>query len=287
MAISIPASIEDEAAALLMELGARGVSVDTSAPGLPAPDPVRLRAWFDPPASPPDPDSIERRLAPLAAGLSPARVLSVTGVEDGRWVEAWVAALAPFPVGERFVVTPVEDLDEAPPRMNLFICPSRAFGTGEHPTTRMCLEEIERCRPAGRAVLDAGTGSGILAIAATLLGARFVAGYDNDPEAIEVAVKNARLNGAAGKIRFVLGDTASIDDPCFDIVVANLNGTILTGAIPELASRLAAGGALILSGILPGEIAAISAVAAAAGLGVEREIVRDGWACLVCGSRRA
>ncbi|MBI3449396.1 MAG: 50S ribosomal protein L11 methyltransferase [Acidobacteria bacterium] len=171
--------------------------------------------------------------------------------------------------------------------MKLFICPSRAFGTGEHPTTRMCLEEIERCGPRGLSVLDAGTGSGILAIAAKLLGAADVVGVDNDPEAIEVAVKNARLNGAAGAIRFVIGDTASIDDRRFDLVVANLNGTILARAIPDLASRLAAGGALVLSGILPEEVGEITAVAAAAGLAVERAAARDGWACLVCGARRA
>jgi ribosomal protein L11 methyltransferase len=252
---------------------------------------VKLRAYFDDARPIPSIGTIESRLAAIDADRAPIRILGVTGIEDGRWVERWVAALAPFNVGRRFVVEPIEDLPqmegsasapraESRGRMTLRICPSRAFGTGEHPTTRLCLEELESVDLAGRTVLDAGTGSGILAIAARRLGALGTVAFDNDPEAIEVARANARLNPEAAPILFLAGEPAAIPPGLFDVVVANLNGTILERVLGDLARRLAPRGHLILSGLVEEEIDSIASLAKDLGARPVRITKLDGWACL-------
>jgi len=270
--------------------------VETPPPGNPPRDPVRLRAYFDDARSLPTSGAIESRLAGIDPEVAPIKVLSVTGIEDGRWVEKWIEALTPFPVGNRFVVEPVNDLDnpsaaaapgEFTGRIALRICPSRAFGTGEHPTTRLCLEELESLDHAGRTVLDAGTGSGILAIAARRLGASGAVAFDNDPEAIQVARANARLNPEASPILFLAGEPDSIPPGLFDIVVANLNGTILERVLGDLARRLGPRGHLILSGLLEEEAGSIDALAKGFGTRPVRVTTLDGWACLHHEARRA
>lgn len=278
-------------AAALCDLGATGVSVEAAPPGAPPPDPVRLRAFFDDAAEVPDAAGLESRLAALNPVCAAARLVGTAGVEDGRWVERWVAALAPFAAGTRFVIEPVKDLhDEAPAaappaafrnRIVLRICPSRAFGTGEHPTTRLCLKEMEGLPLAGRSFLDAGTGSGILAIAARFLGASPVVAFDNDPEAIEVAVANAALNPAAAPITFLDAEPSTIPAGRFHTVAANLNGAILERVLPDLAGLLAPGGRIILSGLLDAEAEAIAAAASALGLRRRRVTSLEGWACLL------
>jgi len=274
--------------AALCGLGALGVSSDTAPPGEPAPDPVRMRAFFD------RGSGIEGAGA-LAAGLTAAdpacvaaRVISTSWLEDGKWVERWLAALAPFPIGRRFLVEPVQDLMEASPdsgapasrdlsRLRLRICPSRAFGTGEHPTTRLCLIEMEGLELAGRSFLDAGTGSGILAIVAGLLGAAPVIGFDNDPEAIDVARANAALNPGAGAITFITGEPASIEPAAHEVIAANLNGTILERVIPDLIRLLAPSGHLILSGLLESEGELVAALVESRALRRVRLRTLEGW----------
>jgi ribosomal protein L11 methyltransferase len=265
--------------------------VETPPPGQPPRDPVRLRAYFDASRSIPSSGEIESRLAAIDPSRAPIRVLEVRGIEDGRWVERWIEALTPFPVGRHFVVEPAQALSEGGSldaasrsatdgRIALRICPSRAFGTGEHPTTRLCLGELESLDLAGRTLLDAGTGSGILAIAARRLGASGVVAFDNDPEALEVARANARLNPEAAPIVFLAGEPASIPQGAFEVVVANLNGAILTSVLGDLARRLAPRGHLILSGLLEEEAGSIASLAEGLGARLVRITILDGWACL-------
>lgn len=288
MTLSAPAAAEEDLARELCGSGALGVEVDPGAP--PAPGRILMRAYFESGRPLPDAAAV-LRACPLAAG---AGILSVEPLEDGRWVERWIETLAPFDVGESFRIVPVADADDpgaAPPaesegRIPLRILPGRAFGTGEHATTRLCLEALERSGPRGRSVLDVGTGSGILAIAARALGARRVAGFDVDPEAIRVARANSLLNPGGDAIELACGSPEGTGER-FDIVLANLNSGILEDLLPRLAGCVAGGGSLVLSGLLEGEVESMAALAARLGLPLLERNVREGWACTRHGMKGA
>lgn len=143
----------------------------------------------------------------------------------------------------------------------LWLDPGLAFGTGNHETTRLCVErlvELARERgPVGR-VIDAGCGSGILALSAAKLGYRGVSGFDNDPEAVRVSEENAALNGLAGDVRFFAGDlTNGFAAGPAEVVLANILANVLIQYRSELTAAVAPGGTLILSGILAAECAQV------------------------------
>lgn len=140
--------------------------------------------------------------------------------------------------------------------MVLVIEPSTGFGTGHHATTRLCLEALQTLKLQGLSVLDVGTGSGILALAATLLGAKRVLGVDNDPDAIRAALENRRLNDIR-QVRFRLADLLSTTLPVADVVTANLTGAQLVRASDRLAGAVRPGGTLIVSGVLTEEVDAV------------------------------
>jgi ribosomal protein L11 methyltransferase len=285
MTIDLPSESEEPLVRVLCEAGALGVQISTEGP-LP-PGRAVLHAYFE--AERPLPGREELlRLCPGAAGM---KILSTRAVADERWVERWIASLDPFEIGSRFRVEPVVDAEEASPpeiggmhggdgRIVLRIVPGRAFGTGEHATTCLCLEALERLDPAGRSLLDVGTGSGILAIAAIALGFAGATGIDLDPEAIRVARSNAQLNGIAHVIDLHEGTAAAIGGS-FDVVVANLNSGVIEASIAELVAAVAPGGTLILSGLLEVEASPVAALAARHGAGAASIASRDGWSCAV------
>jgi ribosomal protein L11 methyltransferase len=129
-----------------------------------------------------------------------SRALHVETVEDGKWVERYQASLKPFPLGERFMVHPGGEVDGGSQRTPLLLVPGRAFGTGEHPTTRLCAEWLERLVVPGGRWLDLGCGTAILAMIAHHCGAGEVLATDNDPEAIAVAAAVLSANGLEGGI---------------------------------------------------------------------------------------
>ena len=143
----------------------------------------------------------------------------------------------------------------------LWLDPGLAFGTGNHETTRLCIERLVEFEAAsdvrdGIRVLDAGCGSGILALSAVRLGYRDVTGFDNDPEAIRVSIENAELNGISGKVRFVTaGLPEGLGDKGAEIVLANIQSDVLIRFSGNLVSAVAPGGMLAMSGILASEIA--------------------------------
>lgn len=181
---------------------------------------------------------------------------SLSEIADEDWSETWKAHFKPLRVGGRFVVAPTwEQVNPGPNDRVIRIDPGRAFGTGHHETTRLCLEWLEQwvdARTEARfpaSLLDIGTGSGILAIAGGLLGFENITGIDNDPEAIEVAVPNIELNGLAGKIRVLCASPEEIDSR-FDVVISNIQSLPLIRMAGTLISRVKEGGRLALSGIL-------------------------------------
>jgi ribosomal protein L11 methyltransferase len=182
--------------------------------------------------------------------------LTLSEIADEDWSQTWKAHFKPLRVGKRFLVSPTwEEAPPGPERLVIRIDPGRAFGTGHHETTRLCLEWLESCPPdldnkaAELSLLDVGTGSGILAIGAALLGFRKVVGIDNDPEAIEVARENIIVNGLSGRIQLLCATPEELSGR-FDVIVANIHSMPLIGMSETIASRVNEGGRLGLSGIL-------------------------------------
>jgi len=193
------------------------------------------------------------RHAAAALGLAaPAYVLQTVLEED--WVRRTQAQFGPLQITERLWIVPswCEPVD--PRAINIELDPGLAFGTGSHPTTRLCLRWLAANLEPGQTVLDYGCGSGILAIAAAKLGASAVIGTDVDPQAIEASRANAARNGVSA--RFVLADLLAPGK--FDVVVANILANPLRLLAPALGARVTEGGAIVLSGILDAQTDAVA-----------------------------
>lgn len=153
----------------------------------------------------------------------------------------------------------------------IVINPSMGFGTGHHETTRLCLEALQTIDLTGVSVLDVGTGSGVLAIAADRLGASNALGIDNDPDAVQSARENLALNPRATRTSFDTADLTVATLPAFDVVTANLTGALLVRAAGTLSGAVRSGGALILSGVLAEERDAVGKAFSGTELLWERE----------------
>ena len=175
--------------------------------------------------------------------------IDVTLVEDKDWERAWMDDFQPLKFGERLWIVPSWHDAPDPDAANLMLDPGLAFGTGTHPTTALCLEWLDGQDPHGKQVIDYGCGSGILGLAALLLGADHVIGVDTDPQALEASRENARRNGVEdSKLDLFLPDNEP--ETKADIMLANILAQPLIGLAPHLASRTRPGGDLVLSGIL-------------------------------------
>lgn len=231
-----------------------------------------LRAFFH------DTADRDRALTALPPQF-PAITFTATDVEDEDWAARSQADLTAVHV-DRIVVSPPWDVDTAhatPDATLVVIQPSMGFGTGHHATTRLCLAALQRANVRGRSVIDVGTGSGVLAIAASLLGASPVIGVDDDPDAIRSASENLALNPAA-RVDLRVGDLRSSTLGVADVVLANLTGTLLVQAAGVLDALIAPHGRLILSGLMDHEEASV--LAAFPGLSVLHRSQEDEWVCL-------
>ncbi len=219
-----------------------------------------------------------------AFGLRPIGELRTRLVDEADWADAWKAHFPVMRVGRRLVIRPTWRRHRAhPDDIVLALDPGMAFGTGLHPTTRLCLAGIEqaadRGEMAGARVLDVGCGSGILAIAAARLGAGSVLGVDIDPIAIEATIANARRNRQTRRIRVSLGSLPS-GQPGHDVVLANLIASVLiTLAIP-LREELRPGGLLLASGIFVDREREVGEAFGRIGLRVEGRTVEGDWVAL-------
>jgi ribosomal protein L11 methyltransferase len=230
-------------------MGTDGIEVLHGAPGE-----TILLAYF------PDEPGLAGAVAGRLAGTAGLRV-ERTAVPDVDWVARFREGFRALACGG-FWIAPAWDAPAAPPegRRLLVVDPGRAFGTGTHETTRLCLralEELAPLRDPEDLVLDVGTGSGILAVAAALLGWRRVAAVDIDPESVNSAMAHARLNHAP--VAVVCGDGgAPFHRRSFAVVLANLTAPLLLSRRTELAELAAPGGALVLSGGLSSEAEALA-----------------------------
>jgi ribosomal protein L11 methyltransferase len=218
--------------------------------------------------------------------LYPIPAPAFQAVREEDWANAWKQHYRPLRIGRHLLICPAwESVHARPDDILITMDPGMAFGTGLHPTTRMCLEAIEaRFRP-GMTVLDMGTGSGILAIAAALLGARFVLALDTDEVAVQAARQNCAINGVSDVVTVRRGSLADLQpSPQWDLILANILAPVILDMLRAgMASLLRPGGTIVLAGIIEDQANEVEEVLPAEGLALlERLQVRD-WATLVAG----
>ncbi len=204
------------------------------------------------------------------------------GLEPGDWLAAYREHVRPFSVGRTWWIDPhPDDPSPAPPgRVRLLLQPRSAFGSGSHETTRLMLLALEDRDLAGLDVLDVGTGSGVLAIAALRRGARSVVAFDVDPEAVGVARQTFAVQEPPVSCGLFAGTIRCVAQERFGLVLANIVSGILLPLLPAIRDVLVPGGEAVLSGFLAAERATAVGEVLAAGLGVARERTLDEWLAL-------
>jgi ribosomal protein L11 methyltransferase len=261
--------------------------VEEEAPG----SPPRLRAFYPETAAAPKLLSAVVTYCHALTALGLPRSTAepeIAPLLDGEWATAWQQAFPPLAVGETLLIVPPWERTAAPDRTAIVIEPARAFGTGQHGSTEGCLRLLEslaqhRWEGSGppRRLLDIGTGTGILAIAAIKLGADRVRAIDFDPDAVAATRHNAGLNGCEARIDADLGDPAAANDETpYDLVLANLLTHTHLALARRYAGLVSEDGDLIVGGILAEEDSRVEAALASVGFEMHERLVVDGWSSL-------
>ena len=241
-------------------------------------DTVIIHMYLEPGASPVE------TLALIAARMEAAGIpytSETEGVEQEDWQNGWRKYYHPMDVGQRLAVVPSwQDYETS--RVKLILDPGLAFGTGGHETTDLCLEVLDERVRGGERVLDIGTGSGILAIAALKLGAAVAEGVDIDPVAVRTAGENAALNGVADKLTVLVGDLSDKASGKYDIITANIVANAIMALAPAVPGLMADDAVFIASGIIDSRKDEVIAALEAAGLAVLEVKEKRGWECIVC-----
>lgn len=208
--------------------------------------------------------------------------ISCNEIQDEDWSENWKQYFHTEKVGDAIVIKPSwEDYEAAPDDVVIELDPGEAFGTGSHPTTAMCIRELETLVKAGMEVFDVGTGSGILSIAAAKLGAGKITAVDYDRTALKVARENIGQNHVEDMITLGQSDILKQVDGKADLVIANIIADIIIRLFDELEAHLNPGGALLASGIIADRIGDVTEAALAHGFTIEKVIETGGWAAMV------
>jgi ribosomal protein L11 methyltransferase len=274
LSVHVPISKSDRISSILFDLGSSGLEVDDTSRA----DSVELKAYFSAESG------RETVMAALNEALvnvpGDARVVDIVDVPDEDWGAKWREHFEPIYPTKRMVIHPPWcDVQEPEDGFTVAIEPKMAFGTGSHPTTKMALLALERVIRPGDRLLDVGTGSGILSIAAIRLGATSSLAVDTDPVATENVQENIGLNGVSGiktETRRVSGD-----DTGYDVTVANIIRNVLTPMLPQLAASVRSNGHVILGGLLDREESEFSEAAREAGLTI-LEVTREAeWIGLI------
>jgi ribosomal protein L11 methyltransferase len=294
---------KEHLSAFLFELGSRGLTEEhpgldlgddgpllSGDPGEWRPDApkspdgyVQLTAWFR------GGEDVDRLVAATSARLTelsaPSNEVSVERVAPADWNAAWKRHFEPFQVSPRLWIVPT--WHEAPAvRGNervIRMDPGMAFGTGTHFTTAGCLRMLDHLLANGVVIpslLDVGTGTGVLAIGALLLGAQTAVGLDTSADAVAATIENAALNGVASRMQAHHGPLESLPRGTFPVIVANLLAPLLVHLADQLADRLSSGGLLIVSGLLRSQEEQVRAALGAVGLRQTDAITDDDWAVL-------
>ena len=238
------------------------------------------------------PDWSAPKRAQIAAGMGRIKrcgleggswKVSLTRVRRENWAESWKRHFKPLEIGPALLIKPGWSRRRARKGQAVVVLdPGLSFGTGQHPTTAFCLEQLVARRKGGmtQSCLDIGAGSGILAIAADKLGCAPVHGFDNDPEAVAIARANARRNHTSANLRFFQQDLTRL--PCpprrrYSLICANLISTLLVECLGRILTRLEPGGTLVMAGILKEEFPRVHKACQAAGLRMVASRTRKDW----------
>ncbi len=303
--VAVPLADAEAVAAALGALAAGGASIEPVlltddardfAYELDASAPAQVRAWLAAPASGEAGDEAGTQAEALAAARASLDALVLPAgaapelalVEPPDWAQEWRRFYRPLRVGRRLLLCPPWDRPAlAPGELAIVLDPGRAFGTGQHESTRLCLVAIERQLVPGADVIDLGTGSGVLAVAAARLGAASVRALDVDAEAIAVARESAARNGVMARVMAAVGSLgaewpwgAPARDSA-DLLLANISRPVLCELAPALAGALRPGGVLIAAGYLARDAAEVGAALLAAGLRTLRVEAEGEWRCHV------
>lgn len=217
----------------------------------------------------------------VSPSRSPAPSVHVRTVEEENWNAQWEATIKPIHVTDRIVIAPTwAHYEPEPHEILILIDPKMSFGTGYHESTRLALLLLQRHLRDRPAVLDVGTGTGILAIAAVKLGARSALGIDTDEWAYHNAVENAALNGVRDTVHILHGDLSIAPAGQFDLIICNIQRNIIESLLGELRRRLAHGSTIVLSGLLQTDGESVRHSLRAASLRVTEELVENEWLAL-------
>jgi ribosomal protein L11 methyltransferase len=222
------------------------------------------------------------RMIIRTSAVSPPQIV-VTRLEDQNWNEEWEKTIRPIHVTEHIVIRPTwHTYDPGPGETVIVIDPKMSFGTGYHETTRLMVRLMERHVRPGMRVLDVGTGTGILAIAAAKLGAGAAVGTDIDEWSYENARENLALNGVNERVTIMRGGLPDAALPEFALIVANIQRNVLLDLLPGMRDRLLPGGTLLLSGLLIGDREDMLGGLSALGFSVAEEVRENEWIAFAC-----
>jgi len=250
------------------------------------PEDVLVKAWFEQNEHTHDVlQNVRQRLNGLKAaadGIDFGTLeMEMQSVADEDWSENWKKYYKPFRIGSRLVVKPTwEPYTARPDDLVIELDPGMAFGTGTHETTNMCMQLLEKHLRDGMRVMDVGTGSGILAIAAAKLGATDVLAIDIDPDAVKVARENVALNAVDGHVRVVVGDLCKSEAMPCELAVANIVADAICMLAGPLTRHLQQNGLLICSGIIREREQDVLLAAKQAGYTVYDRIEKGEWVAL-------
>jgi len=236
--------------------------------------------------------AVDTDIAAISALLadSAATEISLSQLSDAEALARTPEPIRPLVIGPRLKIVPAAALADCNRQASADVGPAAlgldmglAFGTGQHPTTRLCLQWLERNIAGNETVLDYGAGSGVLALAALRLGAATALAIDNEPQALEATRSNAQLNGLESRLR--TGPPELLSAGTFDLILANILAGTLTGLASTFAGLQASGGRIVLSGILAAQLDAVETAYAMAGYVAFSRREHDGW-CLLTAARR-
>ena len=243
-------------------------------------DQSRIEWFFDDPAAARNHVTLVRCLIDQCA-ITPSPDITISTLQGADWSEAWKRFFHTTRVSERIVIKPSWETYMAEPGdCVITIDPGMSFGTGNHATTRACLRFLDQLASRGDtgALLDAGCGSGILAIAAAKLGFGPVIAFDSDPDAIPIAKTNAAANNVADRISFLVADLSTFIPPApADVVTANILAPVLIANADRLRAMVRPGGALLLAGILTSQFAGLMEVFDRAEFVLREMLPGDEW----------
>ena len=275
LTIDVPDDLIDAVVGELSGDGVAGVWESHS----PEPGLTRLVLYFHPRSNLEEVERIVRAVFQRAEKSNPA--ISRTLVEECDWTEEWKKSYTSFPISDDFFVIPSWENTVCPDdRLPIRIDPGQAFGTGTHETTQMTMEALARWVEPDHVVLDVGTGSGILAIASRLLGAKMIFACDNDPVAAQVAQANIERN-SQDNVHTFCGSIDSVQTASSGLILGNLTAEVITSLLQEFHRVLAPRGMAILSGILLEQAEELRARTVHSGFVIHEEITQGEWLALV------